>query len=75
MLFLMSGRDGSTGYSFFSNVATLGKSANFVIIITEADGDRASSAVGDETGDEIELVDLVTTRSMPCSDLGNPRRS
>jgi len=75
MLFLISGRDGSTGYSFFSDVATLGKSANFVIIITEADGDRASSAVGDETGDEIELVDLVTTRSMPCSDLGNPRRS
>lgn len=75
MLFLISGRDGSTGYSFFSEVATLGRSGNFDIIITAADGDRASSAVGDDTGDEVRFVALVTTRSTPCPDFGSPSRS
>jgi hypothetical protein len=75
MLFLISGREGSTGYSFFSEVATLGRSANFVIIITAAaDGDLASSAVGEETGEEIKLAALVATRSTPSS-FGKPSRS
>jgi hypothetical protein len=75
MLLLMSGREGSTGYSFFSvvAVATLGRSANLVVSISAADGDRvASSAVGEETGEEIEFLGaFVATRRT----LGKPSRS
>lgn len=69
MLFLISGRDGSTGYSFFSDAQEIGRSFNFTFIGEggESESEDEDPFSGeDESGDEFEFevtVEMLRFRS------------